>query len=373
MDVNLSDYQKKVLGTAMTILAGAVVMFATIVALVYLSRFFQAFWHVFLPLAVAGVLATMLDPWYAFLRRRLPAVAALLLVYLSILAPIVLIILVFGSLIMTQLMALLEQISALWEAMYNWVWEHHSGLLEYFQTDGIGRSIEENLGWEPVIAFAQHLMNYLTRAGASITSSMVALLGWAILPVYLAYFLVMPKLRPGSLEPDHLPFLKTGTAADVIYLIQEFFSLVIIFFRSQVIIALIQGGMFAIGFSLIGLKYGIVLGLMLGLLNIIPYLGSIIGLAVCLPIAWFQDGGGGSLLALVLVIFILVQLMESYLLTPRILGDAIGLPPMAIIVGIFFWSAALDGVLGIILAIPLTAFVVVVYRLVRQKYIRQIV
>lgn len=373
MDVTLSDYQKKVLGTAITILAGAVVILATVVALVYLSRFFQAFWHVFLPLAVAGVLATMLDPWYAFLRRRLPAAAALFLVYLSILLPIALIILVFGTLIMAQLTALLEQIPALWEAIYSWARERGAGLIKYFETAEIGRTIKENLGWEPLVSFTQHLVDYLTRAGAGITSNIVALFGWAILPVYLAYFLVMPKLRPGSLKPDHLPFLKTGTAADVIYLVQEFFSLVIIFFRSQVIIALIQGGMFAIGFSLIGLKYGIVLGLMLGLLNIIPYLGSIIGLAICLPIAWFQDGGGGSLLALVIAVFILVQLIESYLLTPRILGDAIGLPPMAIIVGIFFWSTALDGVLGIILAIPLTAFVVVVYRLAKQKYIRQIV
>ncbi len=134
---------------------------------------------------------------------------------------------------------------------------------------------------------------------------------------------------------------------------------------------LLQGILFALGFALVGLKFGLVLGLLLGLLNIIPYLGSILGLGIALPLAYFQQDGGLFTLGGVLVVFTLVQMIEGYFLTPRIMGDRTGLHPMAIIVAIFFWGSALSGILGMILAIPLTAFGVVFWRLARDKYIHE--
>ena len=113
--------------------------------------------------------------------------------------------------------------------------------------------------------------------------------------------------------------------------------------------------------------------MVLGFLNIIPYLGSMIGLAIGLPLAYFQQGGGWSLLAGVLIVFAIVQLIEGYLLTPRIMGERTGLHPMAIIFAVFFWGSALQGILGMILAIPLTAFLVVLWRLAREKYIGELV
>ncbi len=113
------------------------------------------------------------------------------------------------------------------------------------------------------------------------------------------------------------PFLKKETRDDVIYLIHEFIDIIVAFFRGQLIVAFLQGLLYAIGFSLVGLKYGFVLGLMLGFINIIPYLGSIIGLGIALPLAFFQEGGGTGELVAVLVVFTVVQLIESYFLTPR--------------------------------------------------------
>ena len=92
-----------------------------------------------------------------------------------------------------------------------------------------------------------------------------------------------------------------------------------------------------------------------------------------LPLAWFQAGGGLGTLVGVLVVFAIVQLIEGYVLTPKIMGDRTGLHPVAIIVAVFFWGSALQGILGMILAIPLTAFLVVFWRLAREKYIGEIV
>ena len=135
----------------------------------------------------------------------------------------------------------------------------------------------------------------------------------------------------------------------------------------------VTGILYAIGFSIVGLKYGFVLGLMLGFLNIVPYLGAMIGLATTIPLAYFQPGGGLGLVVAVLAVISVVQLIESYLLTPRIMGDRTGLHPLTIIVAIFFWGSALGGISGMILAIPLTAFLVSFWRLAKEKYIPELV
>ena len=117
----------------------------------------------------------------------------------------------------------------------------------------------------------------------------------------------------------------------------------------------------------------VIIGLVLGFLNIIPYLGSIIGLSISLPLSYFQTGGGLGRLLAVLIVFAVVQLIESYVLTPKIMGDRTGLHFMAIIIAIFFWGAALGGILGMILAIPLTAFLASLWRLAKEKYITELV
>jgi predicted PurR-regulated permease PerM len=111
----------------------------------------------------------------------------------------------------------------------------------------------------------------------------------------------------------------------------------------------------------------------LGLLNIIPYLGSIVGLGVALPLAYLGDDGGIIRVALALVVFGVVQTIEGYLLTPKIMGNRTGLHPALIIFAVFFWGVALGGILGMILAIPLTAFAVVFWRLLKKKYITEVV
>ena len=141
------------------------------------------------------------------------------------------------------------------------------------------------------------------------------------------------------------------------------------FFRGQLLIGCIMGVLLAIGFSLAGLKFGLALGLITGLINIVPYLGSVLGLSVVLPLALLQsDGGGLGLLGACIGVFVAVQAIEGWLLTPRIMGKQTGLHPVAIIFAVFFWGQAFSGVLGMLLAVPLTAFVVIAWRLLRRKY-----
>ena len=135
-----------------------------------------------------------------------------------------------------------------------------------------------------------------------------------------------------------------------------FVDYVTAFFRGQLTIALIMGVIMAIGFTVFGLKGGIFFGLALGLLNIVPYLGFVVGLVTVLPIAYFQPEGGTQMVLLVLAVIAVTQVLESTVLTPKIMADRSGLHPALVIISILFWGTVLGGVVGMILAVPLTAF-----------------
>jgi predicted PurR-regulated permease PerM len=375
MNIDLNPQQQRTVAAAVTLLAGGVVIAAIVLFFVYSVRFLGAFDHIFLPLAVAGVIALVLEPWFDWLKNKanFPDPVAVAVVFLSLLLPIAGIIMFFGGVISVQLGELIEQLPSLWHRLIAWLQERRPELEHFFRENTLGEKISEsfNVPGGPLAEVVNYLLVSAISAGSGIASGIASLMSWAIAPVYLIFFLLMPTLRPESLSSSSFPFLKDETAKDIVYLLTEFVHLVVTFFRGQIIIALLQGILFAIGFSLAGLKYGAVLGLMLGFLNIVPYLGSMLGLAITLPTAWFQLGGGWELLIYVIVVFSIVQMIEGYILTPRIMGDRTGLHPLTIIIAIFFWGSALGGILGMILAIPLTAFLVVLWRLAREKYIGQ--
>ncbi len=372
--MRLSERQQRAVATAVTILA-AVVIVCAVAALIWLTaEFLKRFSSVFLPLAVGAVAALVFNPYFEWLRKRLrlPAVVALAAVFLSILVPVAAFVWFFGALVVDQVSDLVARVPEWWRELVDEIRERWPRVLRFFAENPWGQRIREAVeGQESrLVSGLQGVGETALSAGGVVVRGVGTLLAWAVLPVYFAFFLMADSSRFSDLE-RYLPFLKPETRKDLVYLAQEFVNMVVSFFRGQLIVALLQGLLFAIGFSLVGLKYGFVLGLVLGFLNIIPYLGSIVGLSVTLPLALFQNGGGWLLVAWVMGVFAVVQLIEGYLLTPKVMGDRTGLHPVAIIVAIFFWGSALSGILGMILAIPLTAFLVVAWRLAKDKYIEE--
>ena len=372
-DLRLSEQQRLAVAAAITILSVCVILAASGAALYLVGLFFQTFSGVFLPLIVAAFLALVVKPYYEWYARRMPPVLAVALVFLSFLLPVVAFFWFFGAIIAGQLSDLLDKLPAWWEETQVWMKEHAPKALALWERYAVGDRLRDAIegSADDLASGLQSFGRGVLSAGAGVIRGVAALLGWIVLPVYFAFFLIgTPSARSAG---EHLPFLKEGTREDVVFLFEQFVEIMVAFFRGQLIVAMLQGVLFAGGFSLVGLKYGLVLGILLGFLNIVPYLGSILGLAVCLPLGFFQAGGGLTLLIWVLVVFTAVQLVEGYLLTPKIMGDRTGLHPLAIIVAVFFWGTALGGISGMILAIPLTAFGVVLWRLAREKYIGELV
>tara|TARA_B100001093_G_scaffold186341_2_gene179019 strand:+ start:162 stop:1535 length:1374 start_codon:yes stop_codon:yes gene_type:complete len=197
----------------------------------------------------------------------------------------------------------------------------------------------------------------------------------AVIPIYLFYFLGSNRNLIDDLEKE-LSFLTDSVKDDIVFLIREFVGILVSFFRGQLLIGLLMGIGYAVGFSLSGLKFGITLGLLFGLLNVVPYLGSIVGIATTLLVAYLQplgiaETGEWNVLLGCGLCFVVVQLIESYYLTPKIMGKQTGLHPVVVMVSIFFWGTALGGILGMIFGIPLTAFIIIAWRLVCRKYLNR--
>ena len=376
MPIELSDRQRTTVATAITILSAAVIVVAVGAIFWLVGAFLSRFSNIFLPLAVAAVAALVIKPYYDFIHRRLHLgrVPALVAVFLTAIVPLAALGWFFGAIIAEQLKGFIQSCPLWWHNAVEWTTEH-APLITRLLTDNplgqtIGNAVEGQTG--VIVEGLELFGRRALTAGAGVMSWVGVLVCWAVFPIYFAFFLMADTTHLENLE-KHLPFLKAETRRDVVYLLGEFLNIIVAFFRGQLIIAFLQGLLFGIGFTVVGLKYGFVIGLVLGFLNIIPYLGNIIGLATVLPLAFFQPGGGLVRVLAVLVIFAIVQAVEGYILTPKIMGDRTGLHPVVIIVAVFFWSTALNGIMGMILAIPLTAFLVVFWRLAREKYMGELV
>jgi predicted PurR-regulated permease PerM len=374
MGLTLSERQASTVATAITILSVMVILAATGGAFWFLAYFLRAFSGVFLPLAVGGVAALVCRPYYDWLTTRLkfPRPAALVAVVLSMVLPLAAFLAFFGTLLVRQSIELLSHVPEWWKGFSELMRERWPELEAFLRTNTGIRIRDAFVSMqEEILSGLRIFGGKALSAGVGVVRGFGGLLGWAVLPVYFAFFL-MAKAAPVD-AAQLLPFLKPETRTDVVHLVEQFVDIVVAFFRGQLIIALLQGVLFAVGFTLVGLRYGFLIGLLFGILNVIPYLGSIIGLSVSLPLAFFQGGGGSGTLAGVIVVFVVVQLIEGYVLTPRIMGQRTGLHPLAIIIAIFFWGTALGGILGMILAIPLTAFLASFWRLLKEKYITELV
>ncbi len=375
MPLNFTEPQAKTVVAAVTVLATAVILFALGSLLWIGVVFLRTFSSVFLPLVVGAVMALVLRPYYQWLTvaMRLPTPLALTVVFLSIMVPLGAFLWFFGGLMLAQLSDLVGKAPGWWNDMVEFVRGRWPEIVGFTETDPMGQRIRKILAsrQEAMVQGIQMIGGKALSVGSVVAHGLATLFSWAVLPIYFAYFLTR---KPKQVDTESLlPFLKPETRLDVAYLAKEFVDIIVVFFRGQLMIAFLQGILFAIGFGLTGLRYGIVIGLLLGFLNIIPYLGSIVGLSIVLPIAYFQAGGSMDTLLWAVAVFVVVQLIEGYVLTPTIMGNRTGLHFMAIIVAIFFWGVALGGILGMIMAIPLTAFLVSFWHLAREKYIREIV
>lgn len=192
------------------------------------------------------------------------------------------------------------------------------------------------------------------------------LVALALIPVYTFYFL-MEKQGISSSWTDYLPVADSAFKKELVFVLRSINGYLISFFRGQVLVAVCDGFLYAAGFLLIGLPYAVLLGAAAVILTMIPFLGAIVTCVAALIISIVTFGDWLHPL-LVLAVFGSVQTIEGLVLSPKILGGRVGLHPVTIIIAVMAGTTLLGGLLGGILAIPLTAALrVIMFRYVWKR------
>lgn len=190
-------------------------------------------------------------------------------------------------------------------------------------------------------------------------------LGFGFVPIYVYYFLADQE-RITQHWHDYVPLRRSALRDEVVSVLGEINQVLVNYFRGQIIVAGCNGLLTIIGLWAIGIPNYLVLGVITGALSIVPFLGIIASIIPALLLGFLSAKGDPTWQwltpVLVLGVFALVQMCESMFITPRVQSHSTGLHPLAIILGILFWSLLLPGLLGPIVAVPLTCAVVVLLR-----------
>lgn len=215
--------------------------------------------------------------------------------------------------------------------------------------------------WQAAGGAAATVFGYLGRSSFAVITFVVNLL---LTPIVTYYFLRdwdrMVERVAALIPRDHI--------ATVSKLAGESNEVLGAFVRGQFVVMLALGAIYASGMALVGLNLGLLIGMVAGLISFIPYLGATTGVILAVLAALVQAQGVDiKLLAGVAVVFTIGQLLESYVLTPRIVGDKIGLHPVAVIFAVMA-GGQLFGFLGMLLALPVAAVANVLLRYAQERY-----
>ena len=309
---------------------------------------------VLLPLAIAGIIAYLLDPVVDFLERKKMkrAWAILLVFFLGVLVVLIFLALVVPRLVI-EIRDLIEQVPAYSASLHEKIkiWLASQPLAAKAKAawaSDLGETVKDWVA-RVVPIISAWLFVQITR----VASWAGLLVGLALIPVY-AFYLLLEKTGIQRSWTDYLPIHESRIKHEVVFVITAINDYLILFFRGQVLVAFCDGALYTIGFLSIGLNYAFLLGGVAGLLSVVPFLGFVISLVPALVLAAVQHGDWLHP-AMVLGVFGLVQLLEGLVISPKIMGERVGLHPLTIIIAVMVGTTLMGGIIGGILAIPLTA------------------
>jgi predicted PurR-regulated permease PerM len=386
-----TPWQKKMLWNAITsfsllVIAGIVVF--TLYVTTQILAFLQP---LLLPVAVAGVFAYLLEPVVSWLaRRRLPRLLAVVIVFGAFLLGAVLLVVGFVPSLYTESVkfssALPGYLERGWGAFDGFLEQNlerlpqlggkpsptpvpvpvsqpvkpgsdgvqnpDSGLARYQNNPYVQQSLQYLNDQLP--SLVQRSWTFIQTSLTGVFGVFGFMFGLLVVPIYLFFFL---KESPRIAESwsNYLPLRRSEFKDEVVTVLTEINGYLINFFRGQVVVALINGVLLAIGLSILGLQFGFLIGLGFAFFGIMPYAGYIICYIPAVLIAFAQFNDWIHPLWVTIIFFLIVAQIDGLVTTPRIVGNSVGLHPMTVIVSVFLWTLVLGGLLGAVLAIPLTA------------------
>ena len=208
--------------------------------------------------------------------------------------------------------------------------------------------------WQSIGKLVASSIAGLTRSGLGVIAAAINL---ALVPV-VAFYLMRDWDR---MMASLLSLVPIAWQAQLSVMVREADEVLGAFIRGQLLVMLAQSFLYSAGLWLVGLDFALILGTVAGLASIIPYAGAVIGVGSSLAVASVQSGGDLTFLALVAGVYGIGQLLESFILTPWLIGDRIGLHPVMVIFALMA-GGQLAGFTGVLLALPVAAVLLVFCR-----------
>ncbi len=313
------------------------------------------------PFMIAAILAYIGDPLVDRLETyKLPRLAAVAIVFvgLTLIASIVLIILI--PLLEKQIFTLGQKVPAyvnvIQQQFVPWL-NTKFGLGVSIDPEQLKQSLTTN--WQQAGGFASKIVAYLTHSGFVILEVAANLV---LIPVVAFYLLrdwdgLVARVRE---------LLPRKTEPVVSLLAKQTDEVLGSFLRGQLLVMLSLSLIYSVGLGIVGLDVALLVGLIAGLVSFVPYLGFIVGIFIA-SIAAVMQFGDITHLFYVGLVFMIGQTLEGMVLTPYLVGDRIGLHPVAVIFAVLA-GGQLFGFLGILLALPVAAIIAVILRYLHEQY-----
>lgn len=334
----------------------------TISVLVALFLLIRRLSGVLLPFLISFVIAYMLEPIVGFFQYK----CRLKNRVLSVIVTLVLVTGILAGAVAALVPAISKQATALSVGIKNYVNTFDAN--EYF-SPRVSEQLQElvqNMDIQTLLhspEVQQGIKTLLPKLGSWISSGVSALMGLAIVFVCLLYvvFLLIDFEKISKNWHHYIPKRYRHGAR---VLMSDLDKSMNGYFRGQATVAGIVGILFAIGFQIIGLPMGIAMGLIIGVLNLVPYMQAL-GIPPCIILGLIQSAETGRPIWVVFLcitaVFVIVQSIQDLVLTPRIMGQAMGMSPAAILLSLSIWGSLL-GIVGMIIALPVTTLLISYYK-----------
>lgn len=334
-----------------------------LVATALFAGFVYLFSDILLPFVAGMVLAYFLDPVADWLQRRgVSRFMATILILTAFVVIFALSLIILIPVLVTQLADFIGRVPS------------YLGQLQALITQIDPHWLEERFGIDPnnlrnaLNSLLTSSAGFLTAVMQSIWDSGVALFNIAglfvVTPVVAFYMLLdwdrMVAKVDSWVPRDHVRTVRS-IAADINRATAGFV-------RGQGTLCLVLGIMYAVGLTVAGLNFGILIGLFSGLISFIPYVGSLVGLVLAVGVAIVQFWPDYTMIAAVAGVFFLGQFIEGNILQPRLVGKSVGLHPVWLMFALFAFGA-LFGFVGLLIAVPAAAAVGVLVRFAIGRYL----
>ena len=318
---------------------------------------------ILLPFVTGAIIAYLLDPLVDRIEKRglsrLAGTSIVLLAFLMVFAGLMMLTL---PLLKDQLMGLIETAPRYIEQIKNYSMNLYETMQYRLQGQIDASAIKDNAS-----SYAADALGRTTDiVGRILTSSFAIfdIISFLIVAPVVAFYMLKDWDKAMATLDQLLPRAHASVIRD---LLSQMNQNVAGFLRGQATVCILLGLFYGIALSIAGVNFGLLIGIIAGILSFIPYVGTLTGFVAAMVVAYFQYDGALTELVWVVAIFVVGQILEGNFLTPKLVGDKIGLHPVWVIFALMA-GAHLMGFVGIMIAVPLAAIIAVMVRFLIMRY-----